>query len=205
MTLGTQIGLHRRKRNMTQEDLAQKLSVTNQAVSKWESDQCCPDIGLLPQIADIFEISIDELFGRKHSCNSTLPWEDDNTLRAVLYLGHCLVENHPAAETVTLDCGDVKGNLSSAFSVSCGDVSGSVSAGGKVCCGDIDGPVSAGGNVECGDIDGAVKAGGNVECGDISGSATAGGSICCGDVDGDAVAGTSISCGDVGGNCSSGK
>ncbi len=56
---------YRKKAGLTQEELAKKLGVTNQSVSKWESAQCCPDIGLLPMLADIFEISIDELFGRK--------------------------------------------------------------------------------------------------------------------------------------------
>ena len=64
MTLGKRIGQYRRKLGMTQEALAQKLEVTNQAVSKWESDQCCPDISLLPRIADIFGITVDELFSR---------------------------------------------------------------------------------------------------------------------------------------------
>lgn len=64
MTLGNRIGQYRRKLGMTQEALAQRLDVTNQAVSKWESDQCCPDISLLPKIADIFGITMDELFGR---------------------------------------------------------------------------------------------------------------------------------------------
>lgn len=64
MTLGNRIGQYRRKLGLTQEALARKLDVTNQAVSKWESDQCCPDISLLPGIADIFGITIDELFGR---------------------------------------------------------------------------------------------------------------------------------------------
>ena len=64
MTLGNRIGKYRKKLRMTQEALAQKLDVTNQAVSKWESDQCCPDISLLPRIADIFGITMDELFGR---------------------------------------------------------------------------------------------------------------------------------------------
>lgn len=65
MTLGNRIGQYRRKLGMTQEALAQKLDVTNQAVSKWESDQCCPDISLLPRMADIFGITTDELFGRE--------------------------------------------------------------------------------------------------------------------------------------------
>ena len=64
MTLGKRIGQYRRKLGLTQEALARRLDVTNQAVSKWESDQCCPDISLLPKIADIFGITIDELFGR---------------------------------------------------------------------------------------------------------------------------------------------
>lgn len=64
MTLGKRIGRYRKKLGLTQEALAQKLDVTNQAVSKWESGQCCPDIALLPRIADVFGITMDELFGR---------------------------------------------------------------------------------------------------------------------------------------------
>ena len=65
MTLGNRIGQYRKKLGLTQEALAQRLDVTNQAVSKWESDQCCPDISLLPRMADIFGITMDELFGRE--------------------------------------------------------------------------------------------------------------------------------------------
>lgn len=63
MTLKNQIAFLRKQHHMTQEDLAQKLGVTNQSVSKWESGQCCPDIQLLPIIADLFSVSIDELLG----------------------------------------------------------------------------------------------------------------------------------------------
>ena len=55
---------YRKELGLTQEALAQKLGVTNQAVSKWESGQSCPDIALLPRIADVFGITMDELFGR---------------------------------------------------------------------------------------------------------------------------------------------
>ncbi len=47
---------------MTQEELSQRLGVTPQAVSKWENEVSCPDIMLLPDLADVFDITIDELF-----------------------------------------------------------------------------------------------------------------------------------------------
>ncbi len=45
--------------------MAAQLGVTNQAVSKWENNICCPDIQLLPKIAELFNISIDTLFGKE--------------------------------------------------------------------------------------------------------------------------------------------
>ena len=61
-----QIAFLRKQKGLTQEQLASALGVTNQSVSKWESGQCCPDIQLLPAIAELFEVSVDELLG----CNS---------------------------------------------------------------------------------------------------------------------------------------
>ena len=63
MKINEQIAFLRKQRGLTQEALANALGVTNQAVSKWESAQCCPDICLLPRIADCFGVSIDELMG----------------------------------------------------------------------------------------------------------------------------------------------
>lgn len=52
----------RKKRGLTQEELAKKLGVTFQAVSKWENAKAAPDIFLLPTIAALFDCSIDQLF-----------------------------------------------------------------------------------------------------------------------------------------------
>ncbi len=64
-TLGMRIAENRKKLGLTQEDFAERLGVTAQAVSKWENDVSCPDIMLLPEIAGIFGITIDELMGIK--------------------------------------------------------------------------------------------------------------------------------------------
>lgn len=58
-----QIASLRKARGMTQEKLAQLLGVSNQAVSKWEAGQCCPDIQLLPALAEILGVSCDRLLG----------------------------------------------------------------------------------------------------------------------------------------------
>lgn len=70
--INEQITFLRKRMNMTQDELANKLGVTNQAVSKWENNICCPDIQLLPKIAELFGVSIDSLFGN----NSVLKKDD---------------------------------------------------------------------------------------------------------------------------------
>lgn len=64
LSLGKKISELRKEKGITQEELADKLGVSPQAVSKWENDLSCPDIMSLPDIADIFGITIDELFGK---------------------------------------------------------------------------------------------------------------------------------------------
>lgn len=63
--INEQIAFLRKNKGITQEELARALGVSNQAVSKWESAQSCPDIQLLPELAQYFGVSIDELMGYK--------------------------------------------------------------------------------------------------------------------------------------------
>ena len=53
----------RKNANVTQEQLAEYLGISYQAVSKWETGIGLPDISLLPRIANFFETTTDELFG----------------------------------------------------------------------------------------------------------------------------------------------
>ena len=67
MTIGNRIAMLRRQRGLKQDELAQMLNVSPQAVSKWENDQSCPDISLLPQLAAILGITVDELLSGKQA------------------------------------------------------------------------------------------------------------------------------------------
>lgn len=60
-TLGKRISFLRRQKGLKQEELADMLNVSFQAVSKWENDINCPDISLLPKLAELLGVSIDEL------------------------------------------------------------------------------------------------------------------------------------------------
>ena len=53
-TLGSRIAEYRRAKGITQDQLAEHMGVSSQAVSKWENDLSCPDITLLPRLADYF-------------------------------------------------------------------------------------------------------------------------------------------------------
>ncbi len=63
MEIGTVIKKYRRRRDMTQEQLAEYLRVSVSAVSQWESGKTAPDLSLLPAICNLFAISADELLG----------------------------------------------------------------------------------------------------------------------------------------------
>jgi transcriptional regulator with XRE-family HTH domain len=65
MSIGKNIAKFRKDAGLTQESLGELLGVTNQAVSKWESEVSMPDIMLLPKIAHALEVTLDDLFAER--------------------------------------------------------------------------------------------------------------------------------------------
>ena len=60
--IGKFIQKERKKQRLTQSDLAEKLNVTDRAISKWENGNCLPDVGTMPELCEILNISINDLF-----------------------------------------------------------------------------------------------------------------------------------------------
>lgn len=227
--MGARILRRRKEKGLTQEALANQLGVSNQAVSKWEGDVCCPDLQLLPLLADTLELSLDELFGRESMAKTAqkaeadsqilsvaveLPWEDDDAIHAVLFQGHRLLQPKQGSlfrhdkydeirKTVELHFSGTAQDIYSDFSVVCTNsmIQGSVRAGDGVTCTDVGGDVSAGDSVTCGSVGGDVQAGDGVTCsGNVMGNVRAGDSVSCGSVGGNVQASDSVRCGDVQGN-----
>ena len=73
MTVGQNIRKKRNDNNFTQKELAEKLSVTPQAISRWEADEVEPSIDTLKSMATIFECSVDELLGMEVEKNAPEP------------------------------------------------------------------------------------------------------------------------------------
>ncbi|HIV18326.1 MAG TPA: helix-turn-helix transcriptional regulator [Candidatus Merdivicinus intestinigallinarum] len=64
-TFGKRLADLRKEKGMTQLELAEKMGVTDKAVSKWERNLSLPDAGSLPRLAEIFQVSVDELMQGK--------------------------------------------------------------------------------------------------------------------------------------------
>ena len=198
MELGKKIKELRNKHGLTQNELAEKLFVSYQAVSQWENGTTNPDINTLVELAKTFNISLDELFDLKiNNKTEELNIKDakDDELYILLARGNQLqklinykefvkhndnlevkydgsINNIYTHFSITVK-GDVNASAIAGDSVTCGNVGNDVHAGDSVTCGNIAGNVTAGDSVTCGNIDGNVKAGDNVTCNEIFGSVTA--------------------------------
>ena len=86
-TFGMMIAGLRKERGMTQLELAEKMGVTDKAVSKWQRDLSFPDVSSLPRLAEIFEISVDELMQGRGSGQGRTAGEKAGTLVDVILKG----------------------------------------------------------------------------------------------------------------------
>lgn len=75
-SIGETIASFRKQKGMTQNELAEKMNVTDKAVSKWERDLSCPDINTISKLADILDVSVEELLKAKKKDDSNTKMKD---------------------------------------------------------------------------------------------------------------------------------
>lgn len=225
-SIGTIIMRLRKEHGMTQDQLANALGITFQAVSKWENGMSSPDLSTLPLLADLFGVSVDQLLGREELPQAEermamvpveapepqysfdgeeqaergtedLPWPDDDSFYAVLFHGHELAGYLKGDDQLT----EAKKHFVLRIE---GKAKNIVSDFSVQVDGDVAGDISAGGSISCGDVSGNAHAGTGLECGDVEGDAFAGAGLACGDVSGNLTAGGGVECGDVDGNVKAG-
>ena len=203
MFIGENIARLRKEKGWTQAELGEKLGVSNQAVSKWESGMTMPDIMLLPTLADMFGIYIDELFSREvktqvtYSLCAELPWGDDGVIRGVVYDGRKLLKHESIldkftfeitgeAKKVQSECnievnGNVSGGCRAGMSITVsGSVSGGCQCGEKIIIGgNLSGGCNTGEDITVGgSLSGGCNTGGDITCGgNLSGDVNSGGNV----------------------------
>lgn len=91
--------LLRKQKKMTQEEIANLFGVTSQSVSKWELGLSCPDITLLPEIAQFYEVSVDELLGVKQITSINSIYLD---IKSLVDAAKTREEKHKIAYTIAL-------------------------------------------------------------------------------------------------------
>lgn len=166
MSIGKNIASFRKAKGWTQAELGEKIGVSNQAVSKWESGTSMPDVMLLPVLADAFECYIDELFSRgvkteiHYDHCAEFPWADDNTIRIFQTVGKKIIKSQETNTCIEVafprNCNEttrqyfkveVFGNLFSDSSIN-----GDVVCHGYIDCHEINGDVSSQGSITAHEI-----------------------------------------------------
>ena len=84
-TMGSRISKFRKAKGLTQEELAFTMGVSSQAVSKWENDLSCPDIGSLPKLAKTLGVTTDELLSGKQDEVRMVPVEQRKNLEELVF------------------------------------------------------------------------------------------------------------------------
>lgn len=105
-TMGETISTLRREKGLTQKELADKLNLTDKAVSKWERDLSCPDTAAIPKLAAILEVSLEELMNAK-----SVPASGH---RGAAYLANIILKAMPLAMGIAVSVTSILGELDTA-------------------------------------------------------------------------------------------
>lgn len=91
MDLGSRIKAERERLNLSQDDLAAKMNISRQAISKWETGTSYPDIEKILRLSEIFSLSLDELVKGDKSFQENLIKEGKGSLAGLTILGYVLI------------------------------------------------------------------------------------------------------------------
>ena len=80
ITIGKYISQKRRELNLTQEELAEKLGVSNKTISKWENGKCMPDYSIIQNLCDALHTTLAELMDGEDADNSVRVYDDNQIL-----------------------------------------------------------------------------------------------------------------------------
>lgn len=166
MNIGNNIKLLRQKNNLTQDQVANKLGVSYQAVSKWEVGANTPDIALLPEIAGLFGVTVDSLFSddiNEFSEALSLA-KDDDVIRIVQMRGRKVIK-------VTTSISPDTPPIEIAFPHNCNDRTQYFKVevyGHIVSDGSINGDVVCHQTIQCDDINGDVRSDGDINANGIN-------------------------------------
>lgn len=76
-TIGNYIARKRKEQNLTQEQLAEQLGVSNKAISKWENGKCMPDYSIIQKLCEVLQVTISELMDGEDAAGNSIQVYDD--------------------------------------------------------------------------------------------------------------------------------
>lgn len=112
-SFGSRFSQLRKSKGLTQEQVANQLGLSIQAVSKWENDISCPDIQLLLEIAEMFDTTVDELLGKQKEIETKLVAEEERKDTSKMLLKINVLSSEGDRVKVNLPLSIVKVALSS--------------------------------------------------------------------------------------------
>ncbi len=83
--IGSYIAKKRREKNLTQEQLAEKIGVSNKTISKWENGKCMPDYSIIEQLCKELSVTISELMDGEDAAEDSVRVYDDDQILDLLH------------------------------------------------------------------------------------------------------------------------